>query len=163
MQNLTDFTWEIVGTADGQVPNLPEKLGEIKMELYDGGYTYDTLLRAIKKDDQAPADLSRRFRKIIAGEDKTWKLWLVTIRVDQIGLDFYHTKETNLYHLGVKCPKMLGLRFISHLSIGERAVTRETTCVMWGDARTGSCRTQVEEFVNGHTAASMNLYCSGKS
>lgn len=161
MQYLTDFTWEITGTLDGRIPTSPETLGEIEMRLYDSGYTYDALLRAMKKDVQAPEELSRNFRKVLTGENKHWKMWLVTVRADQIAFDFYQTEKTSLYHLEVKAPRMLGLRFITQLSIGGRSVVRETTCLMWGDARSGSCRTQVEEFQNGHMTESFNLYHSG--
>lgn len=161
MQCLTDFTWEIAGTSDGRIPTTPEALGEVELTLYDSGYTYDALLRAIKKDAQAPEELSRNFRKVLTGENKHWKLWLVTIKVDRIAFDFYQTEKTSLYHLEVVSPKMLGLRFITHLSIGGREVMREATCVMWGDARSGSCRTQVEEFQNGHMTASFSLYHGG--
>lgn len=157
MQSLTDFTWEILGTSHGQIPTSPIASGEVKMSLYDSGYSYKALCTALKKDDRAPEEINKNFRKIVAGEDNVWKLWLVTIYANRIAFDFCRHDGNNMYHFELKSPKMLGLRFLTYPCIKDRTVTRTTTCLIWGD-RTGNCRTQIEEFHDGHMVTSMNLY-----
>ncbi len=161
MRNLAEFSWMILGSKDDQIPNSPVAAGEVEMSLYDSGYNYDVLRAAVKKDVNAPEDFRKNLRKILDGEGCLWKLWLVTVYANRIAFDYCH-KEGDLYHIELNAPRLLGLRFVARPFIDGRQTEYVTTCLIWGDARVGSCRTQIEEFQDGRMTASFNLYYSGE-
>lgn len=162
MQDVNEFKWTIFGTSNGEPPASPINPGEIKMELYDNGYTYDELCRAAEKSKLIDGHFRRHCRAIFAGENRTWRLWMATIYANKITLDYCRRDGNAACCLTLERPRMLGLRFFTKLSLARGGVSRETTCLIYGNTKTKARRTQIEEFENGEMARAINIYDDGR-
>lgn len=162
LKDANEFKWTILGTSNGEPPASPVNPGEIEMQLYDSGYNYDELCQAAEKAKQIDEYFREHCYEIFTGEDRTWRLWMVTICANRILFDYCRKDGNAAYCLMLKRPKMLGLRFFTKLSLPQGELARETTCLIYGDSRAKACRTQIEEFENGEMARSINLYDNGR-
>jgi len=162
LYDANEFRWTILGTSNGEPPASPVNPGEIEMKLYDSGYTYDEICQAVEKTEQIDEHFREHCHAVFVGDDRTWRLWMVTIFADRIMFDYCRRDGNAACCLTLKRPRMLGLRFLTKLSLAKGAITRETTCLIYGDTKAKVCRTQIEEFENGEMARAINVYDNGR-
>jgi len=159
---MAEFEWAIHGTPDEQTPNSPSVLGEIKMELYGKGYTYDDLCSAVQQQERIDEHFLRNCREIFAGRQKAWRLWLVTVYAEKIAFDYCRRDGTAACHFEVVRPTILGLRFMTHPCADGLGVERETTCLMYGSSMSNSQTVKITEIQNGEMTASIEVCAVGE-